>query len=267
MSLKMTIGNDSTGSAVELDLVQLQHMLIGGTAGAGKTVCIKAIMFDLMKDHTPDNLKFVVYDEKCVEFAHLKESPYWLKPVITETTNFRKTLEELKLIVEERYQMFRQLGADDFDSYNALKCETKSECLPRIVVVADECAGFMLERGEEADGILAFLLSEAHTVGIHFVPATARVVDCGPLADMIARISSRIVFRVVSSQDSMRFLNQEGAERLKGNGEFIFRGPDGATRRGQCRYISDEDFDRQVNDVVEFQPKESDSRRQADGSR
>ena len=267
MSLKMTIGNDSNGGAVELDLVQLQHVLIGGTTGAGKSVCIKMIMSDLMKDHTPDNLKFVVYDEKCVEFAHLKDSPYWLKPVITETTNFRKTLEELKLIVEERYQMFRQLGVEDFDSYIALKCETKSECLPRIVVVADECAGFMLECGEEAAGILAFLLSEAHTVGIHFVLATARAVDCGLLADLIARISPRIVFRVVSSQDSMRFLNQEGAERLKGNGEFIFRGPDGATRRGQCRYISDEDFDRQVNDVVEFQPKESDSRRQADGSR
>lgn len=250
MSLKMTIGNDSNGNAVELDLVQLQHILIGGTASAGKTVCIKAIMFDLMKDHTPDNLKFVVYDEKCVEFAHLKDSSYWLKPVITETTNFRKTLEELKLIVEERYQMFRQLGVEDFDSYIALKCETKSEYLPRIVVVADECAGFMLESGEEADGILAFLLLEAHTVGIHFVLSTARAVDCGLLADLIARISPRIVFRVVSSQDSMRFVNQEGAEVLKGKGEFMFLGSDGATRRGQCRYISDEDFDKQVRGVA-----------------
>ena len=251
MSLKMTIGNDSNGSAIELDLVQLQHLLIGGTTGAGKTVCIKAIMFDLMKDHTPDNLKFVVYDEKCVEFAHLKDSSYWLKPVITETTNFRKTLEELKLIVEERYQMFRQLGVEDFDSYIALKCETKSECLPRIVVVvADECAGFILERGEEADGILTFLLSEAHIVGIHFVLATARSVDCGLLADVIARISSRIVFRVVSPQDSMRFLNHEGAEGLKGKGEFMLLGSDGVTRRGQCRYISDEEFDKQVRGVA-----------------
>ena len=250
MSLKMTIGNDSNGSAIELDLVQLQHLLIGGTTGAGKTVCIKAIMFDLMKDHTPDNLKFVVYDEKCVEFAHLKGSPYWLKPVITETTNFRKTLEELKLIVEERYQMFRQLGVEDFDSYIALKCETKSEYLPRIVVVADECAGFMLECGEEAAGILTFLLSEAHTAGIHFVLATARSVDCGLLADLISRISSRIVFRVVSPQDSMRFLNQEGAEVLKGKGEFMFLAPDGVTRCGQCRYISDEDFDNRVRSVT-----------------
>lgn len=250
MSLKTILGNDQQGSAVELDLVQLQHLLIAGTAGVGKTVCIKAIMSDLMNDHTPDNLKFVVYDEKCVEFAHLKDSPYWLKPVITETTDFRKTLEELKLVVEERYQIFRQLGAEDLDSYNALKCETKSECLPRIVVVADECAGFMLESGEEADGILAFLLSEAHTVGIHFVLSTARAVDCGLLAGLIARISPRIVFRVVSSRDSMRFLNQEGAERLKGKGEFMFLGSDGAARRGQCRYISDEDFDKQVRGVA-----------------
>ena len=146
MSLKVTFGNDPNGSAVEIDLVQLQHMLIGGTTGAGKTVCIKAIMSDLMKDNAPDRLKFVVYDEKGVEFAHLKDTPYWLKPVITEAVDFRKALEELKLIVEERYQMFRQLGADDLDSYNALECETKSECLPRIVVVADECAGFMLEK-------------------------------------------------------------------------------------------------------------------------
>lgn len=250
MSLKMTIGNDSNGDAVELDLVQLQHLLIVGTTGAGKSVCIKMIMSDLMKDYTPDNLKFVVYDEKCVEFAHLKDSPYWLKPVITEAIDFRKTLEELKLIVEERYQMFRQLGVDDLDSYNALKCEAKSECLPRIVVVADECAGFMLESGEEADGILAFLLSEAHTVGIHFVLATVRAVDCGLLADLIARISPRIVFRVVSSQDSMRFLNQEGAEVLKGKGEFMFLAPDGVTRCGQCRYISDEDFDKQVRIIA-----------------
>lgn len=250
MSLKTILGNDQQGSAVELDLVQLQHLLIAGTTGAGKTVCIKAIMSDLMKDHTPDNLKFVVYDEKYVEFAHLKDSSYWLKPVITETTNFRKTLEELKLIVEERYQMFRQLGVEDFDSYIALKCETKSEYLPRIVVVADECAGFMLESGEEADGILAFLLSEAHTAGIHFVLATARAVDCGLLADLISRISPRIVLRVVSSQDSMRFLNQKGAEGLKGRGEFMFLGLDGVTRRGQCRYVSDEDFDKQVRRIA-----------------
>ena len=250
MSLKVTFGNDPNGSAVEIDLVQLQHMLIGGTTGAGKTVCIKAIMSDLMKDNAPDRLKFVVYDEKGVEFAHLKDTPYWLKPVITEAVDFRKALEELKLIVEERYQMFRQLGADDLDSYNALECETKSECLPRIVVVADECAGFMLESGEEADGILAFLLSEAHTAGIHFVLATARAVDCGLLADLISRISSRIVFRVVSSQDSMRFLNQEGAEGLKGKGEFMFIGSDGVTRRGQCRYISDEAFDIQVRSIA-----------------
>ena len=250
MSLKTILGTDSNGDAVDLDMVRLQHLLIAGTAGVGKTVCIKAIMSDWMKDHTPDSLQFVVYDEKCVEFAHLKDSSYWLKPVITETTNFRKTLEELKLIVEERYQMFRQLGVEDFDSYIALKCETKSECLPRIVVVADECAGFMLECGEEAAGILAFLLSEAHTVGIHFVLATARAVDCGLLADLIARISPRIVFRVVSSQDSMRFLNQEGAEVLKGKGEFMFFGSDGVTRRGQCRYISDADFDKQVRGVA-----------------
>lgn len=250
MSLKTILGTDLNGDAVELDLVQLQHLLIAGTAGAGKTVCIKAIMSDLMKHRAPDNLKFVVYDEKCVEFAHLKDSSYWLKPVITETTNFRKTLEELKLIVEERYQMFRQLGVEDFDSYIALKCETKSECLPRIVVVADECAGFMLECGEEAAGILAFLLSEAHTAGIHFVLATARAVDCGLLADLISRISSRIVFRVVSPQDSMRFLNQDGAEVLKGKGEFMFLAPDGVTRCGQCRYISDEDFDNRVRSVT-----------------
>ena len=146
--------------------------------------------------------------------------------------------------------MFRQLGVEDFDSYIALKCETKSEYLPRIVVVADECAGFMLESGEEADGILAFLLLEAHTVGIHFVLSTARAVDCGLLADLIARISPRIVFRVVSSQDSMRFVNQEGAEVLKGKGEFMFLGSDGATRRGQCRYISDEAFDIQVRSIA-----------------
>ena len=246
MFLKTVIGNDSNGDAVELDLVRLQHLLIAGTTGAGKTVCIKVIMSDLMKAQTSDNVKFVVYDEKCVEFAHLKDSPYWLKRVMTETADFRKALEELKLVVENRFQMFRRVGADDFDSYNALKCETKSECLPRIVVVADECAGFMLERGEEADGILAFLLSEAHTVGIHFVLATVRAVDCGLLADLISRISSRMVFRVVSPQDSKRFLNQEGAERLKGKGEFMFFGSDGVTRRGQCRYISDEDFDKHV---------------------
>ena len=250
MSLKTILGTDLNGDAVELDLVQLQHLLIAGTTGAGKTICIKAIMTDLMKDHTPDNLKFVVYDEKCVEFAHLKDSPYWLKPVMTETDDFRKTLEELKLVVENRFQMFRRVGAADLDGYNALKCETKSECLPRIVVVADECAGFMLESGEEADGILAFLLSEAHTVGIHLVLATARAVDCGLLADLIARISSRIVFRVVSPQDSMRFLNHEGAEGLKGKGEFMYLGSDGVTRRGQCRYISDEDFDRQVRRIA-----------------
>ena len=250
MSLKMTIGNDSNGDVVELDLVQLQHLLIVGTTGTGKSVCIKMIMSDLMKDYTPDNLKFVVYDEKCVEFAHLKDSPYWLKPVMTETADFRKALEELKLVVENRFQMFRRVGADDFDSYNALKCETKSECLPRVVVVADECAGFMLECGEEEEGSLAFLWSEAHTVGIHFVLATARAVDCGLLADLIARISPRIVFRVVSSQDSMRFLNQEGAEGLKGKGEFMYLGSDGVIRRGQCRYISDEDFNRQVRRIA-----------------
>lgn len=250
MSLKSILGTDQNGDTVELDLVLLQHLLVAGAAGAGKTVCIKAIMSDLMKDNAPDSLKFVVYDEKCVEFTHLKDSSYWLKPVITEATDFRKTLEEMKLIVEERYQMFRQLGADGLDSYNALKCETKSECLPRIVVVADECAGFMLEGGEEADEILAFMFSEAHTVGIHFVMSTARAVDCGLLAELIAGISSRIVFRVVSSQDSMRFLNQEGAEELKGRGEFMLLDSDGVTRRGQCRYISDEDFDKQVMGVA-----------------
>lgn len=222
MSLKTFIGDDSNGDAVELDLIQLQHLLIVGTTGAGKSVCLRAIMSGLMKDHTPDDLKFVVYDEKCVEFAHVKDSPYWFEPVITEQTEFRKTLEKMKLIVEERYQIFRQLGVEDFDSYIALKDNGQSKGLPRIVLVADECAGFLHDGGEDAERILSFLLSEGQLTGIHLILATARTGDGGIPVGVLERMSSRIVFRMPSREDSIRLANQGGAEELKGKGEFMF---------------------------------------------
>lgn len=159
-----------------MKIVDCYNLLIVGETGSGKLACLKSIMADLMKRYSPENLKFLIYDEKQVEFKEMIDSPYLLKPIIKEPADFRRALEELKLEVEKRFQMYIQKG---------MRAQVLQE--PKIVVVADEFNAFMTLYGEDAEGILTFLFAEGAEADVGMLFSTSRYA-----IDAIKRLSKSV---------------------------------------------------------------------------
>ena len=155
--LMVVVGRDGQGRDIAFDLATLPHLLIGGSTGSGKSVCIKSILSQLMRTKTPDEVKFIIYDEKCVEFRRMGNCPYLFKPVITDPQALLSVLEALRDGLEDRTQVIRN-GAP----------------VPRIVVVADEYAGLMVSHSERAEPLLAKMLVLGRTAGVHFIFASQR---------------------------------------------------------------------------------------------
>ena len=224
-SIRIVLGRDEQGGDIAFDLATLPHLLIGGSTGSGKSVCIKSILSQLMRTKSPDEVKFIIYDEKCIEFRRMGNCPYLFKPVITDPQAFLSVLEAVRDVLEDRTQAIRN-----------------GDPVSRIVVVADEYAGLMVSHSERAEPLLAKMLVLGRAAGVHFVFATQRPDEVVMSPPLRCGFPGRVAFKVAFEEDSRMIIDENGADRLNGKGDFLFRDSTGL-HRGQAPYISDEDFE------------------------
>ena len=242
--LKFILGKDVAGKPVSLDLAQMPHLLIAGTTGSGKSVCINSILSSFLMQRTPNELRLVMVDPKRVELTGYNGIPHLLTPVIVEPEKVIGTLQWMSREMDSRYKKFAEAGARNIVDFNT----RHEENLPYIVVVIDELADLMMMAPEETERNLNRLAQLARATGIHVIIATQR-----PSTDVItgmikANFPARISFAVVSNVDSRVILDQPGADRLVGRGDMLFQAPDSpAPRRLQGVFVSNDEIQRLVN--------------------
>lgn len=241
--LKLAIGKDVSGEPVVADLAKMPHLLIAGSTGSGKSVCINSIITALIYDNPPSKLRLILVDPKRVEFTQYNGVPHLLTPVITR---HEQTISALRWSVKEmddRYNLFQQAGKRDIASFNSSK--SSKEKIPYIIIIIDELADLMAVAARDVEGSIVRLAQLARATGIHLVVATQR-----PSVDVItglikANITNRIAFAVASNVDSRTILDSSGAERLLGNGDMLlldYANP--KPKRVQGLFLSDQEIHR-----------------------
>jgi S-DNA-T family DNA segregation ATPase FtsK/SpoIIIE len=246
--LAIALGRDVSGQPVVADLSSMPHLLIAGTTGSGKSVCIAALTACLAMNNTPEDLRLVMIDPKMVELVRFNGLPHLLGKV---ETNLERILGVLRWVVTEmdqRYKLLEEMHARNLDSYNRKVRRRKGgQPLPRIVVMIDELADLMMSAPDQTEPVLVRLAQLARATGIHLVVATQR-----PSTDVVtglikANFPARISFAVASSIDSRVILDSAGAETLLGRGDMLFLPPEAAApMRCQGVMVSDQEVERVI---------------------
>jgi S-DNA-T family DNA segregation ATPase FtsK/SpoIIIE len=246
--LRLCLGQDVSGNAVVTDLTTMPHLLIAGTTGSGKSVCINAIIAALLLRNTPDDLAFLMVDPKRVELTGYNTIPHLLSKVVVEMERVASTLQWVLREMDGRYRRFSKMRATHIRDYNERVAPHLGEKqLPYIVVVIDELADLMMMAPQESERAICRIAQMARATGIHLVIATQR-----PSVDVVtglikANFPARIAFNVASSVDSRVILDMPGAEQLLGQGDMLFLQPDAPTPlRLQGAFVSDEELRRLV---------------------
>jgi S-DNA-T family DNA segregation ATPase FtsK/SpoIIIE len=246
--LRFALGQDVSGHPVVGDLATMPHLLIAGTTGSGKSVCVNALISCFLLHNTPDTLRFLMVDPKRVELTSYNGIPHLLAPVIVELERVVAALQWVTREMDERYRRFAKVGARNLDDFNSKAADLGEKRLPSWVVVIDELADLMLMAPDETERILTRLAQLSRATGIHLVIATQR-----PSVDVLtglikANFPARISFAVASMVDSRVVLDQPGAERLLGRGDMLFQAPDSpAPVRLQGAYVSEAELVHLVN--------------------
>ena len=220
-TLKVALGMNTTGEVRVADLASMPHLLIAGTTGSGKSVCITTIIAGLLSDYDPRELRLVLIDPKTVELVAFEDVPHLDIPPVTDASEATEVLETLEKIMEKRYQTFRMNGVRNISEYNAA-----AENMPYIVIVIDELADLIASSEKKVEDPLISLAQKARAAGIHLIVATQR-----PSSDVItgrikANFPARISFMVSTRIDSRVILDQAGAEQLTGRGDMLFASPE-----------------------------------------
>lgn len=246
--IPIPLGRDVNGRYVVADLARMPHLLIAGATGSGKSVCINSIVATFLLSKTPEQLRLVMIDPKMVELIGYKNVPHLQCPIVTEMDKVVSALRLVLREMEQRYQLFSELGVRNIDGYNLRReAEPNLPNLPYIVVIIDELADLMMTTPEEVETLLARLCQMSRATGIHMIIATQR-----PSVDVLtglikANIQARIAFAVASLTDSRVILDMPGAERLLGRGDMLYMPPDAAKpARIQGSFIDDADLQRIV---------------------
>lgn len=247
--LAIALGRDVSGQPVVADLARMPHLLVAGTTGSGKSVCLASIITCLVMNNSPATLRLVVLDPKMVELARFSGLPHILGKVETDLERMLAVLRWTLVEMEQRYRLFEASAARDLNAYN-LKAERRGMMpLPRIVVLIDELADLMMSAPDQTEHSLVRLAQMARATGIHLVIATQR-----PSTDVVtglikANFPARIAFSVASSIDSRVILDVNGAESLLGRGDMLFLNPESGTpQRAQGVLLQDQEIER----VIEF---------------
>ena len=249
--ITFAVGMDIEGNAIVSDLKSMPHLLIAGSTGSGKSVCINSIITSLLYKATPDEVKLVLIDPKVVELANYNGIPHLLIPVVTEPAKAAAALNWAVAEMDDRYRKFAEEGVREISSYNkTVRGRNEEESvMPQIVIIIDELADLMMVAKSQVEESICRLAQKARAAGMHLIVATQR-----PSTDVVtglikANIPSRIAFAVSSHHDSMTILDMSGAEKLVGKGDMLFN-PLGSGKplRVQGTFISDSE----VNDVIDF---------------
>lgn len=259
MKIPLFLGKDVSGSPMAADLAALPHLLIAGRTGTGKSVCLNAIISSILMTRRPEEVRMLMIDPKMVELSGYSRLPHLMHPVVTDMKKAEAILAWAVDKMEERYALlaqvgvrhlvnFNQLGAEEV--YRRLGVETKEEQegiptnLPFIVIIADEMADLMMTAGKTVEQYIIRLAQKSRAVGIHLILATQK-----PTVDVItglikSNLPARIAFQVASKTDSRVVLDENGADKLLGNGDMLFLGPGTSIlSRGQGTYLSDDEIE------------------------
>ena len=246
--LPIALGKNISGIPIVGDLASMPHLLIAGTTGSGKSVCINTIILSLLYRHTPDKCKFILIDPKMLELSTYEGIPHLLCPVITEAKKAASVLGWVVKEMENRYRLMTKEGVRNIDSYNAKHALP----MPYIVVVVDEMSDLMLVAGKEIENYIQKLSQMARAAGIHIIMATQR-----PSVDVItgtikANFPTRISFQVTSKIDSRTILGEQGAEQLLGKGDMLYMSSANRIIRIHAPFVSDNEIEK-VNNYLRSQ--------------
>ena len=245
IKLPIALGKSISGKPIVGDLSSMPHLLIAGTTGSGKSVCINTIILSLLYRHTPDKCKFILIDPKMLELSTYEGIPHLLCPVITEAKKAASVLGWVVKEMESRYRLMTKEGVRNIDGYN-----TKHKLpMPYIVVVVDEMSDLMLVAGKEIENYIQKLSQMARAAGIHIIMATQR-----PSVDVItgtikANFPTRISFQVTSKIDSRTILGEQGAEQLLGKGDMLYMSSANRVIRIHAPFVSDTEIEKVNNSL------------------
>ena len=248
IKLPIALGKSISGEPITSDLSLMPHLLIAGTTGSGKSVCINTIILSLIYKHTPDICKFILIDPKMLELSTYEGIPHLLCPVITEAKKAASVLGWVVKEMESRYRLMTKVGVRNIDGYN----EKHKVKMPYIVVIVDEMSDLMLVAGKEIENYIQKLSQMARAAGIHIIMATQR-----PSVDVItgtikANFPTRISFQVTSKIDSRTILGEQGAEQLLGKGDMLYMSSANRITRIHAPYVSEIEIDK-VNNFLRNQ--------------
>ncbi len=248
IKLPIALGKNISGAPIIGDLASMPHLLIAGTTGSGKSVCINTIILSLLYRHSPERCKFILIDPKMLELSTYEGVPHLLCPVITEAKKAASVLGWVVKEMESRYRLMTKEGVRNIDGYN-----TKHKLpMPYIVVVVDEMSDLMLVAGKEIENYIQKLSQMARAAGIHIIMATQR-----PSVDVItgtikANFPTRISFQVTSKIDSRTILGEQGAEQLLGKGDMLYMSAANKIVRIHAPFVSDNEIEK-INNYLRSQ--------------
>ena len=246
--LPIALGKNISGVPIVGDLASMPHLLIAGTTGSGKSVCINTIILSILYRHTPDKCKFILIDPKMLELSTYEGIPHLLCPVITEAKKAASVLGWVVKEMESRYRLMTKEGVRNIDGYNS----KHKLAMPYIVVVVDEMSDLMLVAGKEIENYIQKLSQMARAAGIHIIMATQR-----PSVDVItgtikANFPTRISFQVTSKIDSRTILGEQGAEQLLGKGDMLYMSSANRIIRIHAPFVSENEIEK-VNNYLRSQ--------------
>ncbi len=249
--LTVALGRDIQGSPTCADLAKMPHLLVAGTTGSGKSVCLNAMIVSLLYNATPDEVKLIMIDPKKVEFTVYRSIPHLLVPVVSNPRKAAGALSWAVAEMDKRYALFAEKGVRNLAGYNAYAVSENLPKMPQIVIIIDELSDLMMAASNEVEDSICRLAQKARAAGMHLIVATQR-----PSVDVItglikANIPSRIAFAVKSQIDSRTIIDTQGAEKLLGNGDMLYC-PVGLSKpvRVQGSYLSDEEIERVISHVT-----------------
>ncbi len=258
MELPLFLGKDASGRPLISDLAKMPHLLIAGTTGSGKSVCLNSIVMSILMTQRPDAVKLILVDPKMVEMSLFKDVPHLMCPIVTDMARAEMILDWATTKMDERYELLAEAGVRNIAAYNRLTREELDELfqptsdeerakipypLPHIIIIIDELADLMMTSAKEVEHHLSRLAQKSRAVGLHIIVATQRP-EAKVVTGLIkSNLPCRIAFRVASRMDSRIVLDQNGGEVLMGQGDMLFL-PPGTSKliRAQGAFVSDEEL-------------------------
>ena len=264
MQIPLFLGKSSSGESLVSDLAAMPHMLIAGTTGSGKSVCINSIITSILLTRRPDEVKLILIDPKMVEMAMFESIPHLMSPIVTEMRRAEQILEWATQKMDERYELLAEAQVRNIASYNLLSQEELLERfnpstpeeeakipkkLPHIVIIIDELADLMMTSAKEVEAYVVRIAQKSRAIGIHLVLATQRPQATVVTGLIKSNMPSRVAFRVAAGMDSRIILDQKGAETLLGQGDMLFLKPGTSELvRAQGAFLDDDE----IRGVVKF---------------